>query len=154
MAELHLEGLSFDILLTADRRNQTRSHGSDYVCYEAEHFWYNGIGKVVDRNTGQERVFLFSTHDTEDTPADSLKDAIFTMKGMYSSPDPLIIVPGRESQFVDFLSRRIITKIEAEKNEIIPRYFFDWFEPKELILNGFVADETGQIFLPMIAALT
>ena len=157
----HFEGNRFDIILDGEKKSGSFQRGSEYCTYSVEDFWYQGSGKILDKSNNQESIFLFRTWAVEaPTSQRILRDYVLISDrasyGRYPIRNPmknLLLVEGREKNLIDLLAERILTAISMDKRNLIPVYSFRQLSHNELVLNGFVPSEEGQIHLPNLATI-
>ncbi len=154
---LNFEGNRFDIVVEANKKSEKREHGSEYYCSHATHYWYEGSGKVVDKETGKESPFLFRTWEAEEIPDRQLEDYIFSSNhasyGTDSHRNPmkkLSLIEYRRSELVDLIATNVLTKISADRESVIPHFHFSQLGHQMLVEKGFAPSEVGQISLPSL----
>ena len=155
---MHLKGDRYDFIAEGgpcSRKGTARdTMGDDY---HTTWYWFQGQGKVVDKKTGHETVFIIETRHNETGYGQGLTFEVFlfaNLIGVAGLRQRVLI--GRESILADFVAERMLIEIAAsDKRHIIPRCQLASKEYKEernlwqeLLARGIVADENGQASLP------
>lgn len=151
-----LEGRKFTLLLEGKVQRQDCDRGSEYYEYTSTEFWYEGAGRVIEKSTGEASMFLFETWAAEVSPfRASLEDQILISNrghgGWDSKRNPdyhLPLIENRRPDLIDVLAQKVLEKISADTESIIPKYFFDRFSHAWLIDQGYLPGPDGQISLP------
>lgn len=153
---LNLGGNRFDVFFDGNQEMMTRSGTSDhYYDYSDDYYWVQGSGKIVEKASGKETVFLFSTPQVRDGKDVRFEDRIFSHNSPSLGHKPLseIILPGREPYLVDFIAERMLVEIDGDKRNLIPHCHLVSLDYNTLVAQGVIPDSGGQVSLPGLVTI-
>lgn len=148
---LHLTGNDFDFVVEGNQRYRQGTSrdtmGDD--CY-ASWRWFEGSGKVVEKSTGKETVFLIRTRHIEFGSEYTLEQLVYRCSTL-AQPLPKRLVPGREPYLADLIARQTLAEIAADKQNVIPHCHLGSLDYGQLVAQGIIAGGEGELTLPGLA---
>ncbi|TAN57571.1 hypothetical protein EPN15_03845 [Patescibacteria group bacterium] len=147
---LQLQGKQYILYLQGGKWCGPRWVGSEYYTATPDHYWYEGIGKITKLDANQYAVFAFKTwEDRSYGRVRSLKDFILISDYWYYGYQKVLsIVQNRQPDLVDYLCEQVFNKYDYAQ-EAFPNIHFNRLPHSQLVQNGLVFDEAGQIHLPL-----
>ena len=153
---LNLEGNDFVVIIEGDqetKRGSSRDTMGDE--YSTMWRWFEGTGKIFERVTGKERVFILCTRQIESGPKGTLEGHLYSHTGPPAQkPLAEIMLKGRKPYLVDLIARQALDEIAADKTNIIPHCHLGAIDYGQLVAQGIIAGWTGQVALPGLATTT
>ena len=150
----NFEGNRFDVSFEGNQKTMNRSGTSDhYYDYFDNYYWFQGSGKIVEKDSGKETVFLFSTPEVRNGKDVKFENCIF----LHNSPShghkplPKIIFPGREPYLIDLIVGRMLVEINSDDQNLIPHCNLVPMDYSTLVAQGIIPGPYGQISLPGLA---
>lgn len=130
--------------------------GSEYTESKPDHYWYEGFGSIVNLAIDQEVVFSFCTWEDRCGDDRSLHDFILISNYWgfsLSLQKKLPLVHSKLPELTDHLGEQLFHELckhnYGDTQELFPQVDFTPLSYKELVNNGFIFDESGQIHIPI-----
>jgi len=146
-----LEGNAYRLFLQGHQWSGARWVGSEYYERNPIHYWYEGVGIVVERTTEREKTFTFATWRDEGGRERSLRNFVLISDrwiiGGYQNELPL--AEQRLPDLVDFVCAKIF---RVAVTVPIPSFRFQHLSDEALVAAGIVPDPAGQIHPPNIVS--
>lgn len=152
---MHLIGNEFEVIVEGGqcyRRGTVRDTMGD-DCY-ATWRWFEGSGKVVEKSTGKESMFLLRTPHIEFGSQRTLEEHMFSYhQSLHAKPLREVIIAGREPYLADVIARQVLAEIASDKQNIVPHCRLGNLDYGQLVAQGVIAGWNGEVALPGLVAV-
>ena len=150
MVELTLQGENYSGRFSATKKHKEFSVGSGYYTYLENNYWWEGIGEIKEKNSGEEIKFLMRTDYNPYGKEKRLEECLIDIKGKWANQSrPNSIITNKE-KVIDLILKEMYESAKNNQTEIIPEVWSKKLSYEELLDKGFVIEEeTGQIRLPL-----